>query len=179
VFWLHPLVTELVYRIIVSTIRSLAYPYSVLWSCYKGANRVKINFRSLALCTWSMTSQNAVFIITNRAGLGLTLSSCANSPSFLRPSKIASRQWLKRPNPKLEDHPLSAVRDCSVGTALGCGLDDRGSRVRFPAGDGNFSLHHLVQNGSGAHPASYPIGTRGSFPGDKAAGAWSWPLTSI
>jgi len=27
--------------------------------------------------------------------------------------------------------------------------------------------------------ASYPIGTRGSFPGDKAAGAWSWPLTSI
>jgi hypothetical protein len=30
-----------------------------------------------------------------------------------------------------------------------------------------------------AHPASYPMGTRGSFCGDKAAGAWSWPLTSI
>jgi hypothetical protein len=28
-----------------------------------------------------------------------------------------------------------------------------------------------VQNGSGAHPASYPVGTRGSFPGGKAAGA--------
>jgi len=26
-------------------------------------------------------------------------------------------------------------------------------------------------NGSGAHPASYPMGIRGSFPGDKAAGA--------
>jgi hypothetical protein len=50
------------------------------------------------------------------------------------------------------------------------GLDDRGSRVRFPAGAGNFSLHDRVQNGSGAHPASYPIGTRGSFPGGKAAG---------
>jgi len=25
-------------------------------------------------------------------------------------------------------------------------------------------------NLSGAHPASYPIATRGSFPGDKAAG---------
>jgi hypothetical protein len=54
---------------------------------------------------------------------------------------------------------------------LGYGLDDRGSRVRIPAGTGNFSLHHRVRNGSGAHPASYPMGTRGSFPGGKAAGA--------
>jgi hypothetical protein len=58
-----------------------------------------------------------------------------------------------------------------VGIALGYGLDDRGSRVRFPAGAGNFSLHHSVQNCSGSHPASYPIGTRGSFPGGKVAGA--------
>jgi hypothetical protein len=29
----------------------------------------------------------------------------------------------------------------------------------------------LVQTGSGAHPASYPMGTGGSFSGDKAAGA--------
>jgi hypothetical protein len=41
------------------------------------------------------------------------------------------------------------------------------------------SLHHRVQNGSGAHPASYPMGIRNSSPGGKAAGAWSWPLTSI
>jgi hypothetical protein len=33
----------------------------------------------------------------------------------------------------------------------------RGSRVRFSAGTGNFSLHHRVQNGSGAHPAPYPV----------------------
>jgi hypothetical protein len=62
-------------------------------------------------------------------------------------------------------------RDSSVGIALGSGLDDRGSRVRFSAGAGNFSLHHRVQNGCGAHPVSYPTGTKGSFPGDKAAGA--------
>jgi hypothetical protein len=62
-------------------------------------------------------------------------------------------------------------RDSSVGIALGYGPDDRGSRVRFPAGAGNFSLHHRVQNGSGAHPASCPMGTRGFFPGGKAAGA--------
>jgi hypothetical protein len=32
-------------------------------------------------------------------------------------------------------------------------------------GAGNFSLHHRVQTGSEAHPASYPVGNRGSFPG--------------
>jgi hypothetical protein len=39
------------------------------------------------------------------------------------------------------------------------------------AGTGNFSLHHRVQTGSGAHPASYSVGTSGSFPGGKAAGS--------
>jgi hypothetical protein len=62
-------------------------------------------------------------------------------------------------------------RDSSVGIALGYELDDRGSRVRFPAEAGNFSLHHSVHNGSVAQPASYPMGTRGSLPGGKAAGA--------
>jgi len=33
------------------------------------------------------------------------------------------------------------------------------SRVRFPAGAGNFPLHHRVKNRSGAHPASYSMGT--------------------
>jgi hypothetical protein len=51
--------------------------------------------------------------------------------------------------------------------------------VRFPAGAENFAHHHRVQNGSGPHPTSYPMGTRVSFPRGKAARAWSWPLTSI
>jgi hypothetical protein len=62
-------------------------------------------------------------------------------------------------------------RDSSVGIALVYGLEDRDSRVRFPAGAGNFSLHHRVQNGSGAYPASYPMGTRAFFLGGKAVGA--------
>jgi hypothetical protein len=61
-------------------------------------------------------------------------------------------------------------RDSSVGIVMGFGLDDRGSRVRFPAAVGNFSLHRRVQNGSGAHPASYPMGSRCCFPGGKATG---------
>jgi hypothetical protein len=61
-------------------------------------------------------------------------------------------------------------RDSSVGKSLGYGPDDQGSRVRFPAGAGNFCLHHRVQNGSGAHPTSYPMGTMGSFPGVRRPG---------
>jgi hypothetical protein len=58
-------------------------------------------------------------------------------------------------------------RDSSVRIALGYGLDDRGSRVCFPAGDWNFS-HHRIQNDSGAHPASYPVGTSDHSPPSSA-----------
>jgi hypothetical protein len=81
--------------------------------------------------------------------------------------KTGREKPIRRPRRRWED---SIVMDSSVGIALGCGLDDWGSRVRLPAGTGNFSLHHRVQNGSGALPASYPMGTGGSFPGGKAAG---------
>jgi len=52
---------------------------------------------------------------------------------------------------------------------LGYGLDDW--ELRVPGGAGNFSLHHRLQTDSGAHPASYPKGTRGSFPEVKSARA--------
>jgi hypothetical protein len=66
-------------------------------------------------------------------------------------------------------------RDSSVGIATDYGLDDRMIGVRIPSGAGNFFLHHSwFQNGSGTHPASYPMGTGGgggSLHGGKAAGA--------
>jgi hypothetical protein len=68
-------------------------------------------------------------------------------------------------------HYYYESRDSSVGIALGYELDDRGSRVRFLAGVGNFPLHHRIQNGSGVYPASYEMGTRGSFHEGKADGA--------
>jgi hypothetical protein len=61
-------------------------------------------------------------------------------------------------------------RVSSVGIVLGNGLDDRGSKVRFPAGAGNFSPNYRVQNGSGAHPASYSMDTKGSSLGVKRPG---------
>jgi hypothetical protein len=43
----------------------------------------------------------------------------------------------------------------------------------------DFSLLHNIQTGPGAHAASHPMVTSGSFPGDKAAGVWSCLLASI
>jgi hypothetical protein len=48
------------------------------------------------------------------------------------------------------------------------GLDDRAIEVRSPTGTEYFSSSPCVQTGSGAHPASYSIGTWGSFRGGKA-----------
>jgi hypothetical protein len=59
------------------------------------------------------------------------------------------------------------------GTALGYRLNDRGFESR--QGLGIF----IFTTASGTHPASYAMGTRSYFSGGKAAGAWSWPLTSI
>jgi hypothetical protein len=59
-------------------------------------------------------------------------------------------------------------RNSSVGMALGYGLEERGSRVRFMAGAGNFSLHHRVQNGSRALCNGY-VGPFLLSPGEK------WP----
>jgi hypothetical protein len=55
----------------------------------------------------------------------------------------------------------------SVRIVTGYGLD---GRVSIPCRDISSSLLHIVQIGSGAHTASYPKGTGGSFLGDKAAG---------
>jgi hypothetical protein len=48
------------------------------------------------------------------------------------------------------------------------GLDDRAVGVRSPAGAKDFSYNLCVQTGSGAHPASCPLGTGVLSPGVKA-----------
>jgi hypothetical protein len=53
-------------------------------------------------------------------------------------------------------------RDSSVGMATGWK-----DQVRFSAA----LLLHRVKTGIGAHPATCTMGTRGSFPGGKAAGS--------
>jgi hypothetical protein len=63
-------------------------------------------------------------------------------------------------------------RDSVVGIATGYELDDQEVGVRVLVGA------KIITSPCGpdrfwVHPTSYPMGT-----GGKAAGAWSWPLTS-
>jgi hypothetical protein len=63
---------------------------------------------------------------------------------------------------------LSMSQDSSIGIAIGYGLDGGVSipdMVRF------FSLFHIFQTGSGAHPDCHAVGKGSSFPVGKAAGA--------
>jgi hypothetical protein len=48
-------------------------------------------------------------------------------------------------------------RDISVGIATEYRLDAPGSSVRFPAESRGFSRFHIVQTGSEAHAAPYPV----------------------
>jgi hypothetical protein len=61
--------------------------------------------------------------------------------------------------------------DSSVGIATRLPAGQLGFYDLIPGGDWEFTLRHRVQNGSGPHPASYPMCTRDSFPGGKTAGA--------
>jgi hypothetical protein len=72
--------------------------------------------------------------------------------------------------------PVRKLLDATSYTATGCMGCTIG--VRVPLGP-RIVIRNQVQTGSGAHPASYPMDTGSSIPGDKAAGAWTWPITSI
>jgi hypothetical protein len=52
-------------------------------------------------------------------------------------------------------------------------INGRNSKLNQKAGRKEFFLLFSVQIDSGAHPASYPVDTTGSFPKPKAAGSCS------
>jgi len=53
------------------------------------------------------------------------------------------------------------------------------NRDSIPGRVTNFYLWHHLQTGCRTHPATLLVGTDISFSGGKAAGAWSWSLTSL
>jgi hypothetical protein len=55
-----------------------------------------------------------------------------------------------------------------VAQSVQCLTTDWTAGVRSPTGAQDFSSTLCVQTGSGAHPASYTMGTGGSFPRGKA-----------
>jgi hypothetical protein len=64
---------------------------------------------------------------------------------------------------------ISTSWDTSVGIETGYELEDRGGPSFDSRWGQEFSLLQVVQTGSGAHSTSYPMGTEGSYPGDKVA----------
>jgi hypothetical protein len=62
------------------------------------------------------------------------------------------------------------IRDSAVSITTGYGLDDQGVGSSSPAGGKNFHFSMSTRPALGVHPASYPIGTGGSFPGVKRPG---------
>jgi hypothetical protein len=63
--------------------------------------------------------------------------------------------------------------------SIGIGLWAGWSVVRVLEGARNSSLHHCIKTGSGTHPASYPMDTRGSFFVGKASGEWIFPQVTV
>jgi hypothetical protein len=97
----------------------------------------------------------------------ITLVTCQNfrGEGLLAPTLLNESQRWRLPPCQLSGTVYSMYlqllrsRDSVVGIATSYGLDQE------------FSLLQIVQTSSEVHPTSYPMGTGGSFPGGKAAGA--------
>jgi hypothetical protein len=69
----------------------------------------------------------------------------------------------------------SKIRD--IAQCYSAGLWARWSGVRVSAGAGNFLFTTVSKTALGAPPSLLSNRYQGIFPGVRAAGAWSWPLT--
>jgi hypothetical protein len=76
----------------------------------------------------------------------------------------------------LTDSVVKQRKDSSVGVAITLWDGRTRSPSSIPGRDKIFLLH-VVQTGSGAHTASYPMGISVCFPEDKTARASSSPLS--
>jgi hypothetical protein len=63
---------------------------------------------------------------------------------------------------------MTISSSAGVAQSVQCLTADWTAGVRSPTEAEDFSSNLCVQTGSGAHPASWTVGTGGSFPGGKA-----------
>ena len=104
---------------------------------------------------------------------------CSFSHSFHLVSLSLSHPSLKSQLPNFPSAYSSGTRtDLSV-LWPGYWPDDRCPLVWFPVREKNISHLQFVQTDCGAHPAAYSMGNGDSWPGGRAAAAWSWPLSHL
>jgi hypothetical protein len=89
--------------------------------------------------------------------------------SALMTPECPSDHILKYIQTKIRVHFNIRRGDSKVGIATGYGLDGRRVGVRVPVGSKIYLLQ-VVRTGSGAHPASYSMGTKGFFPEEQRPG---------
>jgi hypothetical protein len=102
-----------------------------------------------------------------------------NRPNSGRHAKCTESHW-SHPTPRNLKNVILLLqerRDRSVGIATGYGLDDQGGGSSSPGGVKNFHFSISSRLALGSTQPPIKMGTV-VFPGDNAAGAWSWPLTS-
>jgi hypothetical protein len=120
-------------------------------------------------------------------GYGHRLSWCPSRFSSVFPEtywNISSNYATNFPSTHISNHLLTIIlpfedavsRDSAVGIATGYGLDDWEFGVRVPVGSRIFTSPCRPDRFCGPPNLLYN-GYRDLFPGGKAAGAWSWPLT--
>jgi hypothetical protein len=71
---------------------------------------------------------------------------------------------------------MDGSRGSSVSIVSGCGLGDRAIEVRSPLGAEVFFSSLCAQIGTGAHPASCPMGTEVPF--QRVRRGWGVTLTT-
>jgi hypothetical protein len=90
------------------------------------------------------------------SGVSVTLTPKGEVPGFISGRFLTTGLSL----------PLAEIS--AAGSLVATGPLNGAPELLAPAQE--YSLLHVVQTVSGAHPTSYPMGTTGSFPGGKTAG---------
>jgi len=94
-------------------------------------------------------------------------------PLFSSNQRINHHYWQRSPQPL---QPISLPHNHFFKIDINVILT---AANMYPKRSLPLSLHYHDLTDCIVNPVSYPIGTKGSFPGGKAAGTWSWPFTCI
>jgi hypothetical protein len=92
------------------------------------------------------------------------------------PCRVSSQHFHVR---VVQFNSTSTSSDKSRENSAGIKMSSRTENLVTFSRARDFYIFHSIQTGSGAHLASYPMDTRGSFHGGKAAGVSNWTFIDL